>query len=729
MNGSDVRAFIARTILGDHPAVSTTLGAITLRPHQLAAARRLRALLEVYGGALLADPVGTGKTYVALAVLASSYSDALVIAPAALRDMWREALVAAGVSARIVSHESLSRGDPAPARASFVIIDEAHRLRNPATRRYGMAAELCRQARVLLLSATPVQNSRNDLASLLALFLGRRAWSLDDDALAAFVARDTASDEVDMPEQIGPVSITLDVDDDWTDELTALPPPIPARDESVAAALLTFSLVHQWTSSRAALAASLRRRRTRARAMLDALESGQVPSRAELASWTHLGDAMQLAFPELVVESRADAVHELDALREAVEAHRDGVERLLAHMSSAPDPDHARVRVLRDIRRRHPDECIIAFCHYSETVAALRDFMRADHGVAALTASGGRVAGGRVSRGEILRQFTPVGRERTPRTERIDLLLTTDVLSEGLNLQAASVVVHLDLPWNPARLEQRVGRVRRHGSPHSTVTVYALAPPASAERLLCIDERLRDKLRVARGTIGIAGQILPSPIAYAANPSRVESDSAVMRRLRSWMDATAAPTMIGEAPFVGACRGRTLGFLALVDNGTLVAKLHGELTTAPARVLDALQDAESSDTDVDERFLTSTLLEIDDWLKHRRGAAAIDFGAAAALRSRRAALARVSRALARAPRHRRAQLAPLAEAARNVAAATLAEGAERVLDLLVQADLPDEAWLRSIAAFGELNVRRRAPVDADRAPRVVAIILFQPASL
>jgi len=81
------------------------------------------------------------------------------------------------------------------------------------------------------------------------------------------------------------------------------------------------------------------------------------------------------------------------------------------------------------------------------------------------------------------------GRERlwVPKTssaDRIDLLLSTDLLSEGVNLQDAEVVVHLDIPWTAARLEQRVGRLARMGSKHSTVTVYLIRPPASAAALL-----------------------------------------------------------------------------------------------------------------------------------------------------------------------------------------------------------------------------------------------------
>src|SRR6201999_3019501 len=122
--------------------------------------------------------------------------------------------------------------------------------------------------------------------------------------------------------------------------------------------------------------------------------------------------------------------------------------------------------------------------HYAETVNALRAKLAVDSGIASLTANGARVAGGRVSRDTVLAQFTPAQtpQRATPAAERIDLLLTTDLLSEGLNLQEASVAVHLDLPWNPARLEQRVGRIRRIGSRFPTVSGDVGAPPASAEK-------------------------------------------------------------------------------------------------------------------------------------------------------------------------------------------------------------------------------------------------------
>ena len=96
----DVRRLIAATMLGALDELPATIGQITLRPHQRESAARLAALIAAHGGALLAEPVGLGKTYTALAAAAHIGGDLVVAAPAALRGMWTESLAACGHSAR-----------------------------------------------------------------------------------------------------------------------------------------------------------------------------------------------------------------------------------------------------------------------------------------------------------------------------------------------------------------------------------------------------------------------------------------------------------------------------------------------------------------------------------------------------------------------------------------------------------------------------------------------------
>lgn len=733
-----VRATIAATILDGADRIPERIGSVSLRPHQRAAAARLVALIRANGGALLAEPVGLGKTYAAIAVAAQVGGEVLVVAPAALRDMWSRALDECAVVATIVSHESLSRGHRASIAADFIIVDEAHRVRSAATKRYALLASMSRRSRMLLVTATPVQNRRTDLAAQLALFLGRRAWELSDDELAAHVIRG-ADDETrarGVPRQVGPSIVGLATEDDCLEEIMTLPPPVPAKDESIAAALLVYGLVHQWTSSRAALASALRRRRTRGLALLTALESGRRPTRAELSAWTHFDDAMQLAFPELVTQSAATDSLDVEAFTIALDRHNAAIEALLYRLRRTPDPDVERAAALRHIRAAHPGERVIAFCHYTETVNALRAHLAHDAGIAALTAHGARVAGGRVSRDTVLAQFIPHAGANAPvrAAERIDVLLTTDLLSEGLNLQEASVVVHLDLPWNPARLDQRVGRVRRLGSRHEVVTVYSVAPPASAERLLRIEQRLRDKLRLAQHTIGVAGRILPSPLAAVErSPGIAEQSGVVHARLRAWAAETSPGESHGGEPEIAAVASEIEGFVAAIHDGRearLIAAFYGsggDTGDSPELLARALELASGCAAVPRPEAAMQALERIERYLRTQRGSVAIDFSVAAAARSRRAALERVAQTMARTPRHRRSQIAPLADAARAVATAPLGEGAERVLEMLVRAELPDEAWLRSIAAFGEVNARPAA--DRERQPneaRIVAVILLQP---
>jgi len=131
-----VRAVIAAALTREG-AGTPILGSITLRDHQLQAVRRIQAAFGEFGGAVLADATGLGKTYVALA-LARTAATPLLVAPAALREMWSGAMRASRVDVPMRSIESLSvRRNDAPMQVSqhahdLVIVDEGT---TPATRR------------------------------------------------------------------------------------------------------------------------------------------------------------------------------------------------------------------------------------------------------------------------------------------------------------------------------------------------------------------------------------------------------------------------------------------------------------------------------------------------------------------------------------------------------------------------------------------------------------------
>ena len=100
-----------------------------------------------------------------------------------------------------------------------------------------------------------------------------------------------------------------------------------------------------------------------------------------------------------------------------------------------------------------------------------------------------------------------------PPDGEIDLLISTDVLSEGQNLQQAQAVVSYDMPWNPQRVVQRNGRVIRLLSPHDEVLLTTMLPdPGELERLLGLEARIQSKI-VAAGVFGMESEVIEGTIA------------------------------------------------------------------------------------------------------------------------------------------------------------------------------------------------------------------------
>ena len=128
-------------------------------------------------------------------------------------------------------------------------------------------------------------------------------------------------------------------------------------------------------------------------------------------------------------------------------------------------------------------------------------------------ASGGVDQGGRAS---TIAGFAPhtagprnAAGEPTAKDE-FDILFTTDVLAEGVNLQQAGQMINYDLPWNPMRIVQRHGRVDRIGSKHDYVHLGLFFPAERLDALLELEARLEAKLALADAAVG-AGEVLPGP--------------------------------------------------------------------------------------------------------------------------------------------------------------------------------------------------------------------------
>lgn len=754
------RALLARATLGLDPRpADAQVGPLQLRPHQRHAAARLRYALRHYGIALLADDVGLGKTAVALALLRDT-PDAVVVVPAALRSHWTAALNGADLALPVLTAESLGRALPAAARPAprFVVVDEAHHFRNPRARRWRALAALAADARLLLLSATPVHNRPDDLAALLALALGARARTLDAPTLARLVVRRAAAHirpqrtpaAPARPEVAPTVWLALDDAPDVLDAVRSLPPAVAPRDGTAQPDLDRYTLVRLWASSDAALRAGLRRRRARALSLADALAARHHPTRADLAALTRgIGadpTALQLSLlaPHATPAASDPDPNERNAeALVALAAYAAALERALAAAQHAPN-DAARATHLRAIRARHATDRVVAFSHSADTVRALYRALAPDGRVAMLTAAGGRIASGPIPHADVLARFAPLGQSRPEPAsiERISLLLTTDVLSEGLDLRDAAAVVHLDLPWTPARLAQRTGRAVRPGSPHALVHVYAFRPPPAVARDLRLAAHARAKHQAVGLTVGATALeravALHPDVLPPSRATRALGRLARDRALEHWAEYEI-PCSTSAAPRgrrVAAVRSAVPGYLAVVATPTclgalrvptLLAALGGRRpTSAPHAVRRALallaraRHAAEPPPDAERAART----QLARWSRRDRARATVSTTPSALYTSpaggrhvtrgsaRSEILTRVDRALLTAPPDVRAQLLAPAAEVRDALARPLTADREQAIRDAAPFDASDAAWLA--AAAGAAHVGAPATSAAGR---------------
>lgn len=487
------------------PATATDSPPPWLRPGQADAFRRAVAAVRQHGGAMLAEPVGTGKTWIALGVaLAVDAEPPVVLAPAVLLQQWRGVLQRLGVDAELHSHEAISRGRLPTRDARVVILDESHWFRNSSTRRYRTLAPWLVGRRGILLSATPMVNQAADLAHQLRLFLR-------DDALAAagLASLRALSERHAAVHALGEVVVS-----GWTEAGTR--PALVRSTERVrldrrlgqvlreldrlglstdvtVAALVRTSLWGAAASSPAALAAALLRYLVLLDHAADAAQSGRTLGREALRRFM-AADPAQLVLWHLVPEETVATADLIVTDRPRVAALRTAV----ATLAERTDLKSARLKQrLSDGRRT------VVFTGAIATVAYLRRILGPEP-VAWCTGSAAGIGATRMPRETVLGWFAPGARmpgERCGAAPRV--LVTTDVAAEGLDLQGAERVVHYDLPWTVIRTDQRTGRVRRLESTHTHVAEDWFLPPRALARRLRIEGILARK-RLLPDRVGIS---------------------------------------------------------------------------------------------------------------------------------------------------------------------------------------------------------------------------------
>jgi superfamily II DNA or RNA helicase len=432
-------------LAGSSSARAVRSPSFILAPHQAEAVERALQLLDTRGGVLLADDVGLGKSFVAAEVMRRFDGPCELIVPLSLVPQWRELLPA---DARVFTHDSIE--PPERPRRRLVVVDEAHAFRNPRTRRYAALARRTAGARVLLVTATPVCNTLDDLHALVRLIAR-------DDLLA-----DLGVPSIDVAFELGNVerivsALVIRRERDVLPhalqfgelERRVVRHPVPELpiDELQFplvsdADLLRRFLRRRLESSEAAFLESVRRQLRFYERALGAVAAGRtLPKREYRRAFAYEED--QPAFQDVLFWELFAPPGDVDP-----QLIRDEMARLQALMEEA--------RALPNLKRallNLGDEPTLIF---TGSVATARDL--AAHLRCPVMTSKHR---------DGLQAFL---------SGRVNVLVSTDVAAEGLNLQRAGAIVHYDIPWNPVKLDQRNGRAYRIGQRRDLVKATYFIP-------------------------------------------------------------------------------------------------------------------------------------------------------------------------------------------------------------------------------------------------------------
>lgn len=458
---------------------------IRILPHQVKAA--IKVLNNLQGRAILADEVGLGKTIEAGIVMKELISrgkarSVLILTPASLAGQWQQELWDK-FGERFVKHDDMdfagfgkhdkivSSIDTAKSAQHYpdiiarewdlVVIDEAHYLKNKKTQRYSLADDITAR-HALMLTATPIQNNLIELYNLINLIKPGLLGTMQNfeeeyvgDAQGRVLLHATR-----LQNLLKQVLIR-----NRRAETGLKFPERKVETNRVVASKGEYEL-HQSVSKfirsyKAFFESHL---------ALMVLER-EVASSAPALSKTLGNMAQKVNDPE---------VH---AAMLALQAQADNIKR------------NAKVTLILDIAKNTREKMIV-FTQFRETQELLSRRLKQE-GIENVKFHGQLTPG---RRRNALEEF------RSTAKDAPQVLVATDSGSEGLNLQFAHVLVNYDLPWNPMRVEQRIGRVHRIGQDASQVIILNLAVADTIEDYVL--QVLYEKIKLFEVAIGEMDLIL-----------------------------------------------------------------------------------------------------------------------------------------------------------------------------------------------------------------------------
>jgi len=557
---------------------------VNLSEFQEDAVRRVFSRLKKYRACMVADSVGLGKTWIAKRIIEEfgfyKRKRFLIVCPAQLRGMWREAVKDLILSESILSQEELASTDflhkakeavgSDLKEVSLIVVDESHNFRNPLSNRWENLFTLImdhiakggERPYIVFLTATPINNTIWDLYWQVMLLIRTDQKAFLKEGISGlfqyFKDIDKEGDTTLLNDLMNEISIrrTRDyIKKNYADaEINGKKIIFPERVlENV-----DYQLDKAYQGLYREISRTIGERLTMAYYRILEYKKTERLSQAEEMA---LGRMMALEgiFRTILLKRLESSV---EAFRKSISNHATFLERLKGSLRSGKlltkkifykyvsnmdeeseeeffeeleditIEDYRMEELLGDIEKdialcnemREKVEGInaeadaklkvlkerlldlskkgqtIIFTYYADTLDYLYQNISEDPMFSEIKIEkiSGRITS-TIRRAEIVNDFM---------AGKIGILMSTDVLSEGMNLQKARYLINYDLHWNPTRMIQRAGRIDRIGSPYQKIYVYNFFPEEELEDLLRLVEILQNKIRNIDSAVGLDSTIL-----------------------------------------------------------------------------------------------------------------------------------------------------------------------------------------------------------------------------
>ncbi len=579
-------------------------------------------LLQKHGGFFLADVVGLGKTIIAILIAKKFFyhngfpghlSETLVIVPPALKDGWIATIEKFGLKGvRVVSNGSLHKILNAK-KYDLVIVDEAHKFRNDTAASYDELQRICKtrttrrfpdgsyyRKRVILVSATPLNNRPNDIKNQLLLFQDGKDSTLEVPNLQRFFANrqkefqkalkdlspENARIEIQRIYELIRTKIVTEVTirrtrtdlrehDDYSKDLDAQgitfpkvrPPhkilyPLSAEleqlyDETLAdldkgltynryraigalvpekrikyqqaeqissqlARIMRTLLLKRLDSSFHAFTRSLGRFRDNTQAMVTMFERGKIYIAPSLNVSEYIIEDREEELAELILSMQGDDAtlqicspedfepNFLPGLKKDLDILIDLAARWGA-VKEDPKLDEFVHRLKTELlspsinhsAATHGKPKLVVFSESKETTDYLvkQLHLRGFEKILTIDSS---------TRKDRMPKVRANFDANVPLVEQLDdfeIIISTEVLAEGVNLHRANVILNYDTPWNSTRLMQRIGRINRIGTTAEEIHIYNFFPTAKVDADIDLKKKALVKLQAFHSALGEDSQI------------------------------------------------------------------------------------------------------------------------------------------------------------------------------------------------------------------------------